>query len=64
MNDRDDLSERFEEHRAHFCAPWRTGCSGRLSRALTFKIVNGKITEIEVIGDPARLAALEVSSVD
>ena len=37
---------------------------GRLSRALTFEIVNGKITEIEVIGDPARLAALEVSSVD
>ena len=36
---------------------------GRLSRALTFKIVNGKITEIEVIGDPARLAELEVSDV-
>ena len=34
---------------------------GRLSRALTFKIANGKITEIEVIGDPARLGDLDVS---
>jgi len=37
---------------------------GRLSRALTFKIANGKIAEIEVIGDPARLGALDVSIVD
>jgi RNA polymerase sigma-70 factor (ECF subfamily) len=37
---------------------------GRLSRALTFQIANGKITEIEVIGDPARLAELDVSIVD
>jgi RNA polymerase sigma factor (sigma-70 family) len=37
---------------------------GRLSRALTFKIANGKITEIEVIGDPARLGELQVSIVD
>src|SRR5262249_22723904 len=37
---------------------------GRLSRALTFKIANGKITEIEVIGNPARLAELDVSIVD
>jgi RNA polymerase sigma factor (sigma-70 family) len=37
---------------------------GRLSRALTFKIANRKITEIEVIGDPARLRALDVSIVD
>src|SRR5262245_45355636 len=37
---------------------------GRLSRALTFKIVNGKIGEIDVIGDPVRLGALDVSSVD
>jgi len=36
---------------------------GRLSRALTFNIVDGKITEIEVIGDSARLAAMEVSIV-
>jgi len=36
---------------------------GRLSRALTFKIANGRITEIEVIGDPARLAELDVSIV-
>ena len=34
---------------------------GRLSRALTFKIANGKITEIQVIGDPARLGELDVS---
>ena len=37
---------------------------GRLSRALTFTIVNGKITEIDVIGDPTRLGALDVSIVD
>ena len=37
---------------------------GRLSRALTFKIANGKITEIEVIGDSARLGELDVSTVD
>jgi RNA polymerase sigma-70 factor (ECF subfamily) len=37
---------------------------GRLSRALTFEIVNGKITEIEVIGDSARLGELDVSMVD
>ena len=37
---------------------------GRLSRALTFKIVNGKITEIEVIGDPARLGDFDVSIAD
>jgi RNA polymerase sigma-70 factor, ECF subfamily len=37
---------------------------GRLSRALTFKIANGKITEIEVIGDSARLGDLAVSTVD
>ena len=34
---------------------------GRLSRALIFKIVNGRITEIEVIGDPTRLGQLDVS---
>jgi RNA polymerase sigma-70 factor (ECF subfamily) len=37
---------------------------GRLSRALTFTIANGKISEIEVIGDPARLGELDVSIVD
>jgi RNA polymerase sigma factor (sigma-70 family) len=37
---------------------------GRLSRALTFKIADGKITEIEVIGDPVRLGELDVSTVD
>jgi RNA polymerase sigma factor (sigma-70 family) len=37
---------------------------GRLVRALRFTIANGKITEIEVIGNPARLAELDVSIVD
>src|ERR687897_536868 len=37
---------------------------GRLVRALRFTIANGKITEIEVIGNPARLGELEVSIVD
>ena len=34
---------------------------GRVSRAITFTIVNGKITEIEIIADAARLGELEVS---
>jgi RNA polymerase sigma-70 factor (ECF subfamily) len=37
---------------------------GRLSRALTFKIANGRITDIEVIAAPARLAGLDVSLVE
>jgi RNA polymerase sigma-70 factor, ECF subfamily len=37
---------------------------GRLVRALRFTIANDKITEIEVIGDPARLGELDVSIVD
>jgi RNA polymerase sigma factor (sigma-70 family) len=37
---------------------------GRLVRALRFTIANGKITDIEVIGSPARLGELEVSIVD
>jgi RNA polymerase sigma-70 factor, ECF subfamily len=36
---------------------------GRLMRALRFTIADGKITEIEVIGNPARLGELDVSSV-
>jgi RNA polymerase sigma factor (sigma-70 family) len=37
---------------------------GRLSRALTFTIANGRITAIEVIGNPMRLAELDVAIVD
>ena len=37
---------------------------GKLVRALRFTIANDKITEIEVIGNPARLGELEVSIVD
>jgi RNA polymerase sigma-70 factor (ECF subfamily) len=37
---------------------------GRLSRALTFTIANGKITAIEVIGNRGRLAELDVAIVD
>jgi RNA polymerase sigma-70 factor (ECF subfamily) len=37
---------------------------GKLVRALRFTIANGRITEIEVIGDPRRLAGLDVSIVD
>jgi RNA polymerase sigma-70 factor (ECF subfamily) len=37
---------------------------GRLVRALRFTIANGKITEIEVIGNPTRLSELDVSIVD
>ena len=37
---------------------------GRVVRALTFKIADGKISEIDVIGNPARLGELEVSFVD
>jgi RNA polymerase sigma-70 factor (ECF subfamily) len=34
---------------------------GRLTRALTFRIVHGKITEIDVIGEAARLEGLDVA---
>jgi RNA polymerase sigma factor (sigma-70 family) len=37
---------------------------GRLVRALRFTISNDKITEIEVIGNPARLGELDVSIVE
>jgi len=37
---------------------------GRLVRALRFTIVDTKITEIEVIGNPARLGELDVSIVE
>ena len=37
---------------------------GRLVRALRFTIVDGKITAIEIIGDPARLGELDVATVD
>ena len=37
---------------------------GKLVRALRFTIANGKITEIEVIGDPTRLGELDVSIAD
>jgi RNA polymerase sigma-70 factor (ECF subfamily) len=37
---------------------------GRLLRALRLTIANGKITEIEVIGDPARLGGLELGIVE
>src|SRR5918996_1267207 len=37
---------------------------GRLVRALRFTIANGKISEIEVIGNPARLGELDVSTID
>ena len=35
---------------------------GRLTRALTFKIARGRIAEINIIGDPARLSAIEVGT--
>jgi RNA polymerase sigma-70 factor (ECF subfamily) len=37
---------------------------GRLLRAVRLTIANGKITEIEIIGNPAQLSQLEVSIVD
>jgi RNA polymerase sigma factor (sigma-70 family) len=37
---------------------------GRLVRALRFTIANGRITDIEIIGNPARLAGLDVAIVD
>jgi RNA polymerase sigma-70 factor (ECF subfamily) len=37
---------------------------GRVVRALRFTIANGRITGIEVIGNPVRLAELEVSAID
>ena len=40
------------------------GARGRLSRALTFKFANGRIAEIEIIGDLKRVSELEVATVD
>lgn len=37
---------------------------GRFSRALTFTIVNGKIVEVEIIADPARLQQLDLAVLD
>jgi RNA polymerase sigma-70 factor (ECF subfamily) len=34
---------------------------GRLTRALNFTIADGKIVQVEVIGDPARLSKLELT---
>src|SRR5688572_7505611 len=34
---------------------------GKLSRALTFTFANGKVTRVEVIGDPARLGELDIA---
>ena len=34
---------------------------GKLSRALTFTVANGKVTRVEVIGDPARLRELDIA---
>jgi RNA polymerase sigma-70 factor (ECF subfamily) len=34
---------------------------GRLLRALTFTFTHDKVTELEAIGDPARLRALEIA---
>ena len=34
---------------------------GKLARALTFTFTNGKITRVEVIGDPARLRELDIA---
>ena len=36
---------------------------GRLTRAVTFRMADGKITAIEIIGDRARLEELEVATV-
>ena len=34
---------------------------GKLSRALTFTLTNAKVTQVEVIGDPARLRELDIA---
>jgi len=37
---------------------------GRLSRALRFTIRGGKIVEVDVVADPARLRELEIAALD
>jgi RNA polymerase sigma-70 factor (ECF subfamily) len=37
---------------------------GRLSRALTFTVTNGRITEVEIITDRERLQQLDLSVLD
>ena len=41
-----------------------TAPHGRLLRALRVTIANGRITELEVIGNPARLATLELATLE
>jgi len=35
---------------------------GKLSRALAFTFTNAKVTQVEVIGDPARLRELDIAA--
>jgi hypothetical protein len=37
---------------------------GRLSRALRFTIRDGKIVEVDVVADPARLRELDIAALD
>jgi hypothetical protein len=37
---------------------------GRLSTVMTFAVTNGKIVEIEVLADPARLRRLDLAVLD
>jgi RNA polymerase sigma-70 factor (ECF subfamily) len=37
---------------------------GRLTRALSFTIEHGKITEVDVVADPARLRRLDLAALD
>jgi len=37
---------------------------GRLVRALRFTIANGMIAGFEIIGEPARLAELDIAAID
>jgi hypothetical protein len=59
MDERDWLAERFEASRPHLRAvAYRVLGSGRALRGFTIRA--GKVTAIEMIADPERIAGLEV----
>ena len=48
-------------HRAVVMGQWYDTAEGGNVRALTFTFTNAKVTQVEVIGDPARLRELDIA---
>jgi hypothetical protein len=61
MNEQAWMADRFEENRTHLRAGavWAPGGTPRV--AFGFKIMRGKIVEIDILADPARLRQVDVT---